>query len=220
MTDPKSRSLMTPLERGNSDAKQPHPMLILVLGFLTAVGFAGACLCGGMVWWFRPVFREDADYARNLTAQVVDIGLLDASKTQAYLPKGTIEWNVAFLLNVRGVYYERFAGDGLLTLIEVNSRFRTEEDVRRHIRQTLEEKGGGGAALKIDETLTKRVTTTVRGEQIEFTFRIGKAPSTGHSYHLVEGVFDGNNGEVLLAMRVDDDVWSEAEALDIIRSIK
>lgn len=214
------RSLMTPLERGNVDAKQPHPVLILVLGVFTAFGFAGACLCGGMVWWFRPVFREHADYARDLTAQVVDIGLTDTTMTQAYLPKGTIEWNVAFLLQVRGIYYERFAGDGLLTLIEVNSRFRTEEDVRRHIRQTLEEKGGGGAALKIDETLTKRIAKTVRGEQIEFTFRIGKAPSTGRTYHLVEGVFDGNNGEVLLAMRVDDEIWSEAEAMDIINSIR
>jgi hypothetical protein len=166
------------------------------------------------------VIREDADLARALSDEIVQTSLTDVSRPQAYLPKGSIVWNVAFLLTTRGVYYERFAGDGLLMILEVNSRFRSEEDVRRHIRQTLEAKGGGGASLKIDETLTKRIPVTIRGQPVQFSFRMGKSPQTQRTFHLVEGIFEGKSGEVMLAMRVDDEVWNEEEVLNILRSIQ
>lgn len=204
-----------PGERSAGEPKQPHPVLVLVLGFLSAFGLAACCLCGGALWWFRPVIHEDPEQARLLTKEIANINIIDS-----YQPKGTIVWNVAFLLKVRGAYYERFAGDGLLMLVEVTSRFRTEEDVRRHIRQTLEEKGGGGAPLIVDDSLTKRHQVVIRGEPVEFVFKIGKSAHTGRKYHLVEGVFEGNSGEVLLAMRVDDDVWNEEEVVQMIRSIQ
>ncbi len=191
-----------------------HPMLVLVAGFVSAVLLFFCCVCGGALWWFQPEIHEEPERARLLTAEIVDISIPDS-----YLPKGTIEWNVAFTLSVQGVYYERFVGDGLLTLIEVNSRFRADEDVRRHIRQTLMEKGGGGTPLIIDDAETKRLEYIIRGEAIPFTFEIGRDPPSGRTFHIVEGVFDGKNGEVLLAMRVNEDNWEFSSIENMIYSI-
>jgi len=191
-----------------------HPLMVLFAGVLSTLFLGGCCVCGGAMWWFRPVINEDPNLAHELLPQIVDIQIPDA-----YQPHGTIEWNVAFMLDVRGVYFERFIGDGTLTIVEVNSRFHGDDDVRRHIRQTLLEKGGGGAPLVIDDSETQRVEFPIRGMQVPFTIEIGRDPPTGTAFYILEGAFPGDQGEVLLSVRVDEDHWEEKTIFDMIRSI-
>lgn len=198
-----------------SEKNQPaHPVLVLVAGFVSAVLLFFCCACGSAMWWFRPEISENPDRARQLVTEMVDIQIPDS-----YQPKGTIEMNVAYIMSVRGAYYERFVGDGLLTLIEVSSRFQAEGDIREHFRQTLIEKGGGGTPLVIDEADSRRIGIEINGELVSFQFDIGRDPPSGRTFHIVEGVFAGKQGEVLLAMRVHEDNWEESSILDMLQTI-
>ena len=191
-----------------------HPVLILVAGFVSAFMLLFCCVCGGAAWWFRPEIHDDPNRAAEVVAEIVDITI-----PETYQPQGTIEWNVAYAMSIRGAYYERFAGDGLLTIVEVNSRLRSEEDVRRHIRETLIRKGGGGTPLIIDDSETKKVEVEIRGGFVPFTFEIGRNPTLSENFHIVEGVFEGKSGDVLLAMRVNEDDWEEQSIIDMLNSI-
>ncbi len=211
--EPLTSKKMLAAEESEKD-RPTHPMLVLVAGFVSAILLFFCCACSGAMWWFRPEIYEDPDRAMQLTQEIVEIHIPDS-----YQPKGTIELNAAYLMSIRGVYYERFAGDGLLTLIEINSQFRSDEDVQRHIRKTLMEKGGGGTPLVVDESKTVRLPIDVQGEEVLFVFEVGQDPPTRKKYHLVEGAFPGKNGEVLLSMRVNEDNWEESSILEMIRSI-
>jgi hypothetical protein len=192
-----------------------HPAYAVMLGFVLAFLVLVCGVCGGAMWWFRPQIVENSEAARELTRDIIEITL-----PRNYQPKGTIVWNVAYTMRIRGAYYELFAGDGVLTILEVQSRFRAEEDIRRHIRQTLLEKGGGGAELVIDDQKTVQKLFTVRGQEVPFLFQIGEDRTRrDHRYHLVEGVFEGQNGEVLIALRIDADSWNETEVEQILRSL-
>ena len=192
----------------------PRPIWMLLLGFLSAMALAGCCVCAGALWWFRPRIHEDPAMAREMTPEIVSIAIPEVLQ-----PRGTIIWRIGFLLTIRGVYYERFTGDGLMTLVEVNSRFRTDQDVQRHIRTTLMEKGGGGTPLVIDHSRTEEKVFVIRGQEIRFRFNVGKDPTSGRIYHLAEGVFPGDGGEVLLALRIEESHWNEQEVLDMLNSI-
>ena len=117
----------------------------IAAGSLGAVLLFGFCVCGGIGWWFSPKLDENPEAARELVRDMVDIQIPDA-----FQPVGTIQWNVAFLLRLRGAYYERYLGDGKLTLVEVNSGLANDADLRRHIRETLLAEGAGGTTLVID----------------------------------------------------------------------
>ena len=191
-----------------------HPFLILVAGFVSAFVLLFCCVCGGAGWWFKPEIHEDRERAAENVQEIVDITIPDV-----YQPKGTIEWNVFYMMTIRGAYYERYAGDGLLTLVEVNSRLQSEEDVRSHIRETLIRKGGGGTPLVIDEAETKEVEVEIGGGFVPFKFQVGRDPPTAQTFHIVEGVFAGKRGDVLLAMRVNADNWEEQSIIDMLHSI-
>lgn len=191
-----------------------HPFLILVAGFFSAFILLFCCVCGGAGWWFKPEIHEDPDRAAEIVRDIVDIDIPDA-----YQPEGTIEWNVLYLMRIRGAYYERFAGDGLLTFVEVNSRLESEADVRAHIHDTLIRKGGGGTPLVIDESETKTIEVEINGMFVPFTIQIGRDPPTAQTFHIIEGVFEGKHGGVLLSMRVNADNWEEQSVIDMLNSI-
>ena len=213
MVDAKSPQ-PSPAPDSKDQRERPHPVVAVLAGFLLAFLLLCCCICGGGAWWFRPQVSEDREQAETIAHDIVDIDI-----PPSFQPRGSITWNVAFTMRVRGAYFELFAGDGLLSIVEVQSRFRAEADVRRHIHQTLLEKGGGGAVLVIDDSATTRKDFTIRGQQVPFTFQIGKDPTRGRLYHIVEGVFDGRGGEVLIAMRIDDDSWSEPEIERMLQSL-
>jgi hypothetical protein len=184
------------------------PLLYFATGLLTSILLGACCICGIGVWWFRPQIHDNPERAKQLTAQIVDIHI-----PEAFQPRGTIEWDVAFLLKLRGVYYERYVGDGTLTLVEVRGRFTSEESIHRHIRQTLLEEGAGGSELTIDRSKTQREIVKISGQEIPFTFDIARDPRTNEVFHLVEGSFEGRHGPVLLSLRIDDAHWKDEVAL-------
>ncbi|MCA8998848.1 MAG: hypothetical protein KDA80_17750 [Planctomycetaceae bacterium] len=200
---------------GDPDEQKAHPLLVLLAGFASAFLLIGCCVCGGGLYWFRPEIHESPDRAREVTSEIVEITV-----PESYQPKGTIEWNIAYTMSLRGSYYERFIGDGLISLVEVNSRLGTHEDVRRHIRQTLLSKGGGGTPLVVNDSETTVRMFKVRGKEIPFTFEVGQDPAEpSRKFRLVEGVFDGKQGQVLLSVRVDEDHWDETAIVKMLESI-
>ncbi|TWT58705.1 hypothetical protein KOR42_20910 [Thalassoglobus neptunius] len=209
---PENKKMMADDLTGKSTSA--HPVLILIAGFASAILLLFCCVCGGAAWWFQPEVNEDPERAGELLAEIVAIDIPDT-----YLPQGTIEWNVAYLMSIRGSYFERFAGDGLLTVVEVDSRFRSEEDVRQHIRDTLLRKGGGGTPLVINDSESRIVEVAIGEELVPFKFEIGRDPPTGRVFHIVEGVFQGKQGEVLLSMRVNEDNWNEQSVIDMLNTI-
>src|SRR5690606_23513100 len=106
-------------------------------------------------------------------------------------PQGLIEWNLPLTLQLRGVYYQRYVGDGLLTLLEVNTQLSSDQTIRNHIRKTLLEEGSGGTQLVIDQSKTHRESFEIAGEEIPFTFELAREGN--EVFHLVEGVFPGKN---------------------------
>ncbi|SFH59216.1 hypothetical protein [Planctomicrobium piriforme] len=207
---------LTPSEKMRSalpdepKTRRSHPIVIFLTGLLTTALLASCCVCGIAAWWFRPQVNENPERARELTAQIVSISI-----PEAFQPKGTIEWNLGFLMRLRGAYYERLVGDGVLTLLEVNTRLANDDSVRRHVVDTLLEEGSSGTSLVIEKAKTRKETFEIAGEPVVFTIELARDPRTGSTFHLVEGVFNGNAGQVLLAMRVDANHWQdEAVPLD------
>jgi len=177
-----------------------RPWLAVLTGVISAFLVMGCCLCGVGIWWFRPLLQEDPEQARVLTQQMVDIQI-----PEAFQPRGLIDWNLAFAMHLRGVYYQRYVGDGVLTLLEINTRLSHDETIRNHIRKTLLEEASGGTELVIDHSQTHREVMDVIGQQVPFTFEVARHGN--NMYHLAEGVFTGKSGEVLLSLRVDDLHW-------------
>ncbi len=203
------------LKQPDPNYERPHPVLAVLAGFVLAFVLLACCVCGGGAWWFRPELSQDEELAQKVTQEIVDIEI-----PTSFTAKGVITWNVLFTMHVRGAYYELFAGDGVLSILEVQSRFRAEEDVRQHIHQTLLEKGGGGTELVIDNTLTIQKNYDVQGKSVPFLFQIGEDRTRrDHRYHIVEGAFAGKHGEVLISLRIDDDSWSEAEVETLLKSL-
>lgn len=179
---------------------QMRPWLHFLTGVLSVVLVIACCFCGIGAWWFRPQIIENPDQAKTLTQQMVDITI-----PEPFQPHGLIEWNLAFVMQLRGVYYQRYVGDGVLTLLEVSTRLAQDESISNHIRKTLLEEGAGGTELVVDHSQTYREAIEIAGQPVTFTFEVAR--DANEVYHLVEGVFAGKNGQILLNMRVDDLHW-------------
>ncbi|WP_437192834.1 hypothetical protein [Planctomicrobium sp. SH527] len=193
-----------------------HPVVIFLMGLLPLILVASGCLCGIGVWWFRPITSQNAERVHQLVDQMVSISI-----PETFVPRGTIEWNIAFVMRLRGVYYERLVGDGVLSLVEVNSRLPNDDSVRQHIRETLLEEGSSGTMLVIDKQKTRKQVFELAGESVTFTFDIARDVRTNELFHLVEGVFQGNSGQVLLSLRVDSTRWmDEPASLDVQTDIE
>lgn len=185
-------------------SKRWHPVVIFLMGLLPLLLVASSCLCGIGVWWFRPITSQNPERVHQLVEQMVSISI-----PETFVPRGTIEWNIAFVMRLRGVYYERLVGDGVLSLVEVNSRLPNDDSVRQHIRETLLEEGSSGTMLVIDKQRTRKQVFELAGESVTFTFDIARDVRTNELFHLVEGVFQGNSGQVLLSLRVDSTRWMD-----------
>ncbi|MFV0446366.1 MAG: hypothetical protein ACK5Q5_22565 [Planctomycetaceae bacterium] len=184
---------------------QPRGRTATVLTTLAVVTIlAVMTLCAGGLYYFRPYVNEDPN-----RVAVVQAEMLGFTPPAGFNPRGTIEWNLFSSVLMRGAYYELATRDGMLMLLQVDSRLLAEADVRQHVERTLREKGGGGLPLTI--TSTKEVTFPIRGELVPFQHRVGKSPTDQTEYQLIEGVVAGRAGEVLIAFRIASDVWPELE---------
>lgn len=172
-----------------------------VLATLTSLLLLALCgACGYGFYFFRPTLAEDRD-----RVGVVEQSMLRITVAPEFEPRGTIEWDFFGLVLMRGAYYEIPGGDGLLMLLQVDSRLMEEADVREHVERTLREKGGGGPPLKI--TSSEDRLFSVRGQHVTFRYRTGESTDDGERFRLVEGIVPGNSGQVLIAFRIPEQSW-------------
>ncbi|WP_437186596.1 hypothetical protein SH668x_003752 [Planctomicrobium sp. SH668] len=194
-----SEKMRTALNHEHRESKV-RPLLAVLVGVVTTLLLISCCLCGIAAWWFRPSLSENPDLAKSLTREIINIEI-----PEVFQPQGAIEWNLAFLVRLRGAYYQRYVGDGVLTLLEVSTRFSTDETIRRHIRKTMLEEASGGTELIVDPQQTHQEIFKVGNQQVIFTFEVAKENS--QVFHLVEGVVTGKRGDVLVCLRVDHLHW-------------
>jgi hypothetical protein len=149
--------------------------------------------------------------------------LLEIDIPASFEPRGTIEWNLAFMLSLRGSYYETAdrSREGVLMFIGVDGGSLNKPNVRAHVERVLNEKSNGTVSLAPEGAPDERMIA-VRGESVPFTFETGVEPSTKNRYRLIHGVVDGRRGgEVLIALRIKQDGdWNDEVAVKMIESIR
>jgi len=200
----------------------PATVVILFL----AVGSTSICgICGGALYYFQPHVSDDAADVAALMPEILTISIPATPDDGAvqFRPRGTIRWNLAFLMTLRGVYFETVDAeqDGVLMFIEVDGSSLDKPNVRSHVEKVLREREGGGALLQPTGTAETR-SLLVRDGLVDFTFESGLDPATSDVYRLVSGVVTGNRGgEVLLGLRIKQAApWDDALAERMIESIE
>ncbi|WP_437202549.1 hypothetical protein [Planctomicrobium sp. SH664] len=190
--------------RAAAEAERPtSPWLLVGGGLAAALLVIGCGFCAIGMWWFRPQITEDPEQASQMLQRMVEIHL-----PADFQPRGTVEWNMGYVLRLKGVYYESHDGKWLFTAVEVNSRLASDSAVRRHIRETLLQEGAGGTPLIVDNTRTRQESYRINGAPVDFNFETAEDPSTKRIYHLVQGVLNSKSGgQVLVSIRVDADSW-------------
>ena len=185
-----------------------------VLSTIASAMFLGGCLlicglCAGGFYFFRPDVRDDPEAVEPLMA-----GILDIDIPPEFEKRGVIEWNLAFMMSLRGAYYEMpdTESEGELMFVEAVSFWNDEPDVETHIRQALREKAGGVVELELVGELEQQ-TIQVRGEPVIFDFETRRDPVSERTYRVIEGVVDGENGQVLIGLRFHVDDWDNSEAI-------
>lgn len=184
-----------------------------------AVGMIGICaVCGGGVYLFQPHLADDERSVGPLMDDVLSIDV-----PASFEPRGTIEWNLAFLMSLRGAYYETAdrQQEGVLMFLAVEGGSLDKPNVRSHVERVLSEKSNGTVPLTPDGEPEERMVP-IRGEDKPFTFETGVDPSSKVRYRLAHGVVDGENGqEVLVALRIREDAgWDDAATIAMLESIR
>lgn len=198
-------------------------MTVAVL-FLSIGSIAICGICGGALYYFQPHVTEDPDAVAALMVELVtiDVPQSETSKVRFH-PRGTIEWNLAYMMSLRGAYYETVdpQQDGVLMFLEVTGASLQKPDVRTHIDRMLSERGGAGPPLKPSGHPDYRVLT-VRGQPAEFTFETAVDPATKDSYRLISGVVVGNRWhDVLITLRIKSAApWDDSVAVRMLESIQ
>jgi hypothetical protein len=207
---------------------RPRPWSRAANWLIAAVSVGLVLLCA-LAWRaFQPRLSDDPAAATSLQA-----ALLEVDVPAVFTPRGTIEWNLAFAMSIRGAYYDYVpagmateqssTSDGELMLVEVRHRYRDKPDVVAHIERVLREKGGGPADLAREGTETRSFFI---GEQlVEFQFETWSAPGgkldPKRSFRVVRGVVEGQAGPVLIALRVPlDDRWNDDIAVSMLNSLR
>jgi hypothetical protein len=190
-----------------------------VLSTIASAMFLGSCLlvcglCATGVYFFEPDVRDDPEAVDPLMAEMLDITV-----PPEFEKRGVIEWNLGFLMSLRGAYYETpgAESDGMLMFVEVRSFHGNDPDVDAHIRQALREKQGGVVELELVES--KEEPLQVRGKPVPFKFETRRDPVEDQTYRVIEGVVEGRGGPVLIGLRVREDAWDDAVAREMIESI-
>jgi len=187
-------------------------------GMIFSTVFGGILLvlcaaCGIGLYSFRPVVDADPEAARK-----VQEGALDIQIPMIFDPKGTIDWNVAFLLHMRGAYFEHSKADGEIVLLHADSRFFSSPELVDHVRKTLLDKGGTGVPLKRDEVSFREYI--IQNQPVKFRFEKGRSPTNDKPYYVVDGVVQGKTGQVLIGIRLEADAWDETQMMGMLESIK
>lgn len=183
-----------------------------LLGAMLAIVVTAAVVA---VYAFRPHVVRDPAQVAALAGSLLDIDV-----PPEFRPRGTIEWNVVFLMSMQGAYYDLAEGKGRLMLIGVDSRYSRKPRVRAHIERVLREEGAGQDGLVRDAPPHMR-DIAIRGEPVPFSFQTFVDPATKAEYRQIEGVVDGQSGQVLVALRFrGDGEFTDDRAVRMLESIR
>jgi hypothetical protein len=196
---------------GSAPAKTRVWTYLLAITLAAIVG--SCCLCGVLLMQQWPSFQQDPAAAEALTHQMLALEI-----PEVFEPQGTIEWNVLFVLTMRGAYYTHQVGDGELTLLKLDSPLISQPDFRQHVIDALRQNGAGsGFDLNVLQSETR--TFGIAGEQVPFQFLRAEDRTTGEERRLIDGVVTGKQGPVLVALWFDEDIWDEELVTRLIQSI-
>lgn len=207
---------------GPGAAKSPVTVAVVFL----AVGSAAICgFCGGALYYFQPHVATDPADVEALLPEMLTISIpaSAADGPVQFRPHGTIRWNLAFLVTLRGAYFETVdeKQDGMLMFLEVDGSSLDKPKSRAHVERVLREREGGAGQL-VPTGVSATRSLLVRDQLVDFRFETGIDPATSQKYRMVSGVVTGNRGtEVLIALRVKQEApWDDALAERMIESIK
>lgn len=210
-----------PAEPAPGDWNAPATVVLLFL----AVGSIAICgVFGGALYYFQPHVSEEPDSVQLLMDELVTIEVPQREGMAVrFVPRGTIDWNLAFMMSLRGAYFETAdeTQDGVLMFLEVAGASLAKPDVRSHIDRVLRERGGTGPQLNpTGDSEYRRLT--VRGQPAEFTFETAVDPASGEKYRLISGVVTGNRWhDVLITLRIKSAApWDDSVAERMIESIE
>lgn len=208
---------------GDAAGRRASPVTVAVL-FLSVGSIAICGICGGALYYFQPHVVENPDAVAILMGELVTIDVPQAETSPVrFRPRGSIEWNLAYMMSLRGAYYETVdpQQDGVLMFLEVTGASLQKPDVRAHIDRMLRERGGAGPQLKPNGRPDYRVLT-VRGQPAEFTFETAVDPVTKEDYRLINGIVTGNRWhDVLITLRIKSaPPWNDSVAVGMIESIQ
>ncbi|MCA9052782.1 MAG: hypothetical protein KDA75_03045 [Planctomycetaceae bacterium] len=85
------------------------------------------------------------------------------------------------------------------------------------MRQEMQKSAGRQQTINVESSETK--TVTIDGQEVDFRFAKGKTDK-GVAVREVSGAFAGNGGAVMLLMLVPEEDWDEAQAIQVLESIK
>lgn len=187
-------------------------MSVIASIVLVAV-IASCCLCSGTIYYKRPRFISDRQTALTVTREILPVRV-----PAGFTAEGAIRWDLWMLLRMQGAYYTLDAGEGELSLLEVDSRFIDNARFRAHILKSLREHGaGGGFDLAVRSVETREFD--INGLSVPFNFLAGEDRTTGGKRRLVDGIVDGNNGPVMISLWVDEEYWDPQLVEQMIASI-
>jgi hypothetical protein len=204
---------------------EPNSPATAVLLFLGIGSIAIVGLCGGLFYFLQPHVSEDPADVRTLMDELLVISIPtepDAAPV-VFEPRGTIRWNIAFMMSLRGAYYETQDDqlDGLLMFLEVTGASLDKPEVREHVDRILRERSDGKIQLQ-PGSFSETRTLDVRGFPTPITFETGVHAGTSESYRLVTAIVPAKrDGEVLIALRVKQaPPWNDEIAVRMIESIR
>lgn len=190
-------------------------VVTIFLGFGTAA-IVGACFAGA--YFFFPRVDEEP----SAVADVMD-GMLDIDIPAVFEPRGTIEWNMALVMTMRGAYFEPVDSErnGILLFVQVEGGSGDKPEVREHIENVLWQDGSATEQLVLETESHEERMVLVRGDPVPFVFETATDAQTKTTYRLVHGVVEGVEGPVLIALRMQvDSGWNDETAVAMLRSIR
>jgi hypothetical protein len=196
---------------GSAPRKTKVWTYLLAIAFAAIVG--SCCLCGVLLLQQWPSFHQDPAAAEALTHQMLAIEI-----PEVFEPQGTIEWNVLFVLTMRGAYYSHQVGEGELTLLKLDSAWISQPHFREHVIESLRQ-NGAGSGFDLNVLHSEEREFGIGGEQVRFQFLRAEDRTTGEERRLVDGVVSGKQGPVLVALWLDEDLWNEEMVTRLIQSI-
>ena len=216
-SDPQSRKGKKPSPAQSDESRRNTPATVALV--LLSIGLAAICgTCGGAMYLFQPKLSDDAQRVDPLVDELLQIDI-----PAAFEPRGTIEWNMAFMLSLRGAYFETSdrSQDGVLMFLGVEGGSLDKPNIRAHVERVLSEKSNGTVRLTPEGSPEERLIS-IRGVPTTFTFETGVDPGSKEKYRLMHGVVDGAKGqEVLIALRIKTGPqWDDAVAVGMLESIR